>query len=115
MGMNRRLRVLATLLSIAMAGVAPASAHAQGPGVTFDDDSPAGKEYAVPLEQSRQIGGGAPTTPSNRGHAAVASAAKLDALFGAGVQHLRSTAASGRKGGRSSGEGARSKSSPARP
>jgi hypothetical protein len=115
MGMNRRLRVLATLLTIAIACLAPSAAHAQGSGVTYDPDSPAGKEYALPLEQSRQIGGGALTTPSDRGRAGVASAAKVDALFGVGVQHLRATAASRGKGARFSGEGARSKSSPARP
>jgi hypothetical protein len=115
MGMNRRLRVLTTLLPIAIACLAPASAQAQGPGVTVDDDSPAGKEYALPLEQSRQIGGGAPTARSDGGRAAVAAAAKVDALFGAGLQHSGSTAASSGKGAGASGERARSKSSPARP
>jgi hypothetical protein len=108
MGMNRRIRVLVAVLPIVISCCGPVAARAQGPGVTFDTDSPAGKEYVIPLDEARQIGGGVPTTPSDGRRSVSASAAMRDALFGAGVQRSRSTAASGNKG-------IRSKSSSERP
>ena len=73
----RTIRRLAGAVSLAaVVALAPApQAGAQGAGVVVDPDSPAGKEYAIPLEQARD------TTSS--------PAAKRDGapaeLFGAGV------------------------------
>lgn len=66
-----------------------AAAFAQESGVQYDDDSPAGKEYALPLAEARGVGGSEP--PSAPG------AADGDARFGAGI--------SAREGGGPSADG----------
>lgn len=78
-------RALACALLILGLGVA-APAVAQEPGVTYDPDSPAGRQYALPLDdvpmpatsKSPQADG---TTPSTR----PAPADPQAALFGAGI------------------------------
>jgi hypothetical protein len=76
---------LALLLS-SIAMVWPATAPAQDePGVVVDPDSPAGKEYAIPLDEARREsgatipGGGGGSDDSSGGGAA------SGALFGAGI------------------------------
>jgi hypothetical protein len=70
--------VLAAVVAIAiLAGVAlPTQAATAQDGVHFDPDSPAGKEYALPLDQARDeaSGGAADRAPGERAP-----------LFGAGV------------------------------
>src|SRR5947208_2692244 len=62
---------------------APSAALAADPGVHVDPNSPAGKEYAVPLQQARDIGGSR-TSPE---------------LFGAGITpSVRVAQASGGRG-----------------
>ncbi len=66
--------------ALAVACCAP-SATAQGPGVVIDPDSPAAKEYALPLEQARQDAvTGSDRTQANRDSAP---------LFGEGVTPAR--------------------------
>lgn len=55
------------------------SVAAQEPGVHVDPNSPAGKEYAIPIEQARRQAEGA--SSANGGHRSSGSAA----LFGAGI------------------------------
>ena len=50
---KRTTAVIAGLASLALTGV-PAPGMAQEDGVFVDPDSPAGKEYAVPLEEARR-------------------------------------------------------------
>lgn len=62
-----------------LAGAAPAAG--QEPGVHYDPDSPAGKQYAIPLEQARDIGGAGTTSSPSAG----APSSGDDDLFGAGI------------------------------
>ena len=73
--MSRSARVFAA--AAAACACCTASAAAQGDGVFVDPDSPAAKEYELPLEQARQdaVTGG-DRTQANRGSAP---------LFGEGV------------------------------
>ena len=74
---RRSAGVLAVIAIVALA--AAPHAQAQGEGVVVDPDSPAGKEYAIPLEQARD------TTSSED---AKRDGAPAD-LFGAGVTPAR--------------------------
>jgi hypothetical protein len=69
---------MALLATLAAASLAPAAA-AQEEGVSVDPDSPAGQEYAIPLEQARRdaAGGG------NAGHGSKGGG---ESLFGAGIE-----------------------------
>jgi len=69
--------VLAALAALAMTWATPALEAASGlePGVHVDPGSPAAKEYALPLNQARQTGGGSSPQSSSEG-----------ALFGAGIK-----------------------------
>jgi hypothetical protein len=75
----------------------PSAAMAQGPGVFVDPDSPAGKEYALPLEEARReaapdaSGPGAGTSGRDSGNDASASTASP--LFGEGIEPSDSAAA----------------------
>jgi hypothetical protein len=62
-----------------------ATASAQEDGVFIDPDSPAGTEYAIPLEQARReaAGGGSPTPGG--GSPTPGRAAEGQPLFGAGI------------------------------
>jgi hypothetical protein len=64
------------LLVLAMSWSTAAAQAGAGlePGVHIDPGSPAAKEYVLPLNQARQIGGGTPSSRSPSG-----------ALFGAGI------------------------------
>jgi hypothetical protein len=68
----------------------PSAAMAQGPGVFVDPDSPAGKEYALPLDQARReaapdaSGPGAGRTGRDSGGDASGSTAPP--LFGEGIE-----------------------------
>jgi hypothetical protein len=78
-----RITSLAALSVLGFA-VAAGSAHAE-PGLTVDPDSPAGVEYAVPLDSARghggHGGGGAPG-----GGSAPATGGNSPALFGSGIK-----------------------------
>ena len=63
---------------LAVAGPAPVAA-AQEEGVFFDPDTPAGKEYAIPLDQARRDAGGAER--AGRGNEAGG-----EPLFGVGIE-----------------------------
>ena len=70
-----RRSVLVVSCSISLA--TPAGAAAQEPGVVYDPESPAGKEYALPLEEARRDG--EPIRPEGRDTS--------DAqLFGSGIK-----------------------------
>ena len=73
----------------------PAAAQAQGRGVFVDPDSPAGKEYAIPLEEARRQA--APDAESRPGGGDAASP-----LFGAGITRAPGASAAG---GGSAGDG----------
>lgn len=64
--------------------LAPASAGAQSPGVNYDPSSPAGKEYALPIEQATKDSGATakPAAPA----AAPSEAAAAPELFGVGIK-----------------------------
>jgi hypothetical protein len=86
---------LAALLAL------PAAAAAQRGGVFVDPESPAGKEYAIPLEEARRqgAGGGDPTTEGRGG-----GGARGAPLFGEGIEPApsapgsRDSSADGRDG-----------------
>ena len=73
----------AGLVTVFVCLILAAPAVAQEDGVFVDPDSPAGKEYAIPLEEARRhgAGGGAPGTGQP--------------LFGAGIERATSPVESG--------------------
>jgi len=80
-------------ITLVCGAVAPAAAVAE-PGVTVDLSSPAGQEYAVPLEAARDLGAGraqvrtpgaAPGAPTST-PAPADDAASVPGLFGEGVE-----------------------------
>jgi hypothetical protein len=78
----------------------PAGASAQGrDGVTYDEDSPAGKEYALPIDAARTIGSGRAPGAGGAGRGETTAAADT-ALFGTGI-----TASAGSSGGGVSARG----------
>jgi hypothetical protein len=87
----RRALVAFLLAALAL----PAAAQAQAPGVFVDPESPAGKEYAIPLEEARRHG--APDARPGPG-----SGDAGPPLFGYGIQ--RAPGGSGAGGG-SAGDG----------
>ena len=101
-----RMRRLAALVAVPAAALALASpAAAQEDGVFFDDESPAGKEYAIPSDQARsQSGGGG---PSGGGPGAGSANGGGAPLFGQGVTRAQGRAGS-RDGAGGSGPGGRS-------
>lgn len=67
-------------------------AVAQEDGVTYDPDSPAGREYALPLESARDVSRPKPkaSTPATTGAAGAPAVSDGDAaLFGAGISEKR--------------------------
>lgn len=71
--MGRQLAFLAT--AVVLVGASPAAA--QEDGVTYDPDSPAGKEYALPLDRARDEATGNDRRTSQKGGSE---------LFGAGIK-----------------------------
>jgi len=90
-----------------LAFVAAPGATAAEPGVHVDPGSPAGKEYAIPLDQARND-----ATPSGGGHSGARGSSPGSALFGQGI---RPPASSSHSKGGSAGGGARGGSSTAAP
>jgi hypothetical protein len=86
-------RVIVALLFASLA--LPAAAQAQGRGVFVDPESPAGKEYAIPLEEARRQA--APDAESRPGGGDAGSR-----LFGAGITRAPGASAAG---GVSAGDG----------
>jgi hypothetical protein len=80
----------AAVFCLSLMLVGGGAANAQGQGVHVDPDSPAGKEYALPLDQARRDAGGGLVDGKSRG-------AHRAPLFGAGISS---------KGGLSGGGGA---------
>src|SRR3954451_1806549 len=95
------MRVRAKITAVGVAGVlsalaASASAHAE-PGFTADPDSPAGVEYAIPLDTARGHGGGHHGSPGRGGapgtgtatpggtSAGTGAGGGSPALFGSGI------------------------------
>jgi hypothetical protein len=62
------------MLALSCLAASAQAATGLEPGVHADPGSPAAKQYALPLNQARQAGGGTPTTSSSA------------ALFGAGIK-----------------------------
>lgn len=93
----------ALLVFIALCGMAVAS-RARAGEVHFDPESPAGKEYALPLQQARNeaLGSGRGEAGSGEGGGSAGAAAPL---FGVGVG-VGGTGEAGAQGGR--GEGSQS-------
>lgn len=89
------------------------TAQAAGPdGVTYDPDSPAGKEYAIPIDDAREIGGGPAGGGSSSGGATTtAPDPGSAALFGDGVSRggAGAAAGSGAGGGARTQEGTSSR------
>jgi hypothetical protein len=83
----------------------PAGPSAAQPGVHVDPGSPAGKEYALPLDQARRDGGSA-----GAGHK---SQSGRSALFGEGIKPSPGHGAGKTGGGATHGMGGRSRQTPA--
>jgi hypothetical protein len=83
-------RLLAVLVAGAAAtGIGAPVAAAAEPGVHVDPGSPAGKEYALPVDQARHDAGGAATgggSGSGGGPSSGSGSTGGGALFGAGVR-----------------------------
>src|SRR3954452_8534161 len=94
-----RITSLAALSVLGFAAAA-GSAHAE-PGLTVDPDSPAGVEYAVPLDSARGHGGGG---GAPGGGSAPARGGNSPALFGSGIK-TASAGGSGSDSGSGSGKG----------
>jgi hypothetical protein len=84
------LAVLASLVGPGAWGLAAASG-----AVHFNPESPAGKEYALPLEQAREEAAGTQGQPGSKSGGA--------ALFGVGVSGGRNSGGTGSGGGRAGG------------
>jgi hypothetical protein len=76
---SRRTAFITVLLGLTLAPFA----SAQERGVFVDPDSPAGKEYAIPLEQAR---GEAAGDSSGREGGGVANGSSAQPLFGVGIE-----------------------------
>jgi hypothetical protein len=63
----------------------PSAAYAQGRGVFVDPESPAGNEYAIPLEEARRQAAGEEQRGAGEGRA---SGAGGQPLFGAGIERV---------------------------
>jgi len=87
----RAARAIVALVAVAWTLAAAGAVAAQEPGVTVDPDSPAGKEYAIPLDFHRAAG---------VGRNAVEGVAQP--LFGAGIRPV-AAGAKGSGGDRGSG------------
>src|SRR4051794_11590369 len=90
------------LLSLCLlAGLPPASAVAEQ-GVHIDPNSPAGKEYAIPIAKARREAVGAPTGTAKRGGdhspgSADSADSSGSAPFGEGIKPVRRGATSARQ------------------
>lgn len=69
-------RIMVVVTAASVAGLAPATVFAQDSGVTYDPDSPAGREYALPLEDARSTGREQDATGTD----------ESDGGFGAGIE-----------------------------
>jgi hypothetical protein len=84
------------LLSLCLlAGLPPASAVAEQ-GVHIDPNSPAGKEYAIPIAKARREAVGAPTGTAKRGGGR-SSDSSGSAPFGEGIKPVGRSATSARQ------------------
>jgi len=77
----RRAVIAATLVTFGAADVS----RAQEPGVVYDPSTPAGQEYAVPLDEARRSGGGDEMSEQERAGSAGRRVDSPAPLFGEGV------------------------------
>jgi hypothetical protein len=75
-----------------MLAASASAATAQDPGVQVDPNSPAGKEYALPVDQANQVAG----TPSSTSSRSTVGRADSRPLFGEGVKPTARGASRGR-------------------
>jgi hypothetical protein len=71
-----------------------APAQAQEPGVTIDPNSPAGAEYALPLDDARDTGAGGPR-----------SSGQDSPTFGVGIERPQGAQGNAGSGGAAAGDG----------
>jgi len=88
---------LVALVALGLAIPGAGAASAQDRGVHVDPDSPAGKEYALPLDSARRDASGSPNGTGATGQSAP--------LFGAGVSKATGSGGSERSGSGSEGSG----------
>jgi hypothetical protein len=98
-------RALVPALAVVLGGAAPTAASAAEPGVHVDPGSPAGKEYALPLDQVRRDarGGGGSTAGGSSGAGAQKSSSARPALFGEGIKPSNGHGAGKTQGGAARG------------
>jgi hypothetical protein len=75
-----------TTLALALVLALPATAQAQERGVHVDPDSPAGKEYAIPIDKARRDASGGGSTPFRSAPAGAAPMVTAAPLFGQGIK-----------------------------
>ena len=102
--MHARTSKLVALVALGLVGSGGGVVSAQDNGVHVDPDSPAGKEYALPLDSARRDTSGSPNGTGASGQSAP--------LFGAGVSKAagsggseRSRSGSGQGNGSSNADG----------
>src|SRR3954468_23661352 len=98
-----RITSLAALSVLGFAAAA-GSAHAE-PGLTVDPDSPAGVEYAVPLDSARGHGGHGGGGGAPGGGRAPATGGNSPALFGSGIKAAGGSGSGSGSGSRESDKG----------
>jgi hypothetical protein len=118
MGVRRKFTALAVGTVVASAGF-PAAATAEK-GLTVDPQSPAGVEYAVPLDSARGHGGGSGGSGGSPGGANAGGTGSAGngspALFGSGITPSSSSKGSGSGAGSAHGKsGARQKGAARKP
>src|SRR3954469_3314415 len=77
-------RALVPALAVVLGGATPTAAAAAEPGVHVDPGSPAGKEYALPLDQAKRDAGAGTGQAGRPGGSSGRSA-----LFGEGIKPAR--------------------------
>jgi hypothetical protein len=97
------VRGVAVLSLAALAFVLPTGSAAgkEEPGVHVDPGSPAGKEYAIPLESARREGAGGGVQGSGGGGGSASGSSPP--LFGAGISQAKRHSSDG--GGKDAGSG----------
>jgi hypothetical protein len=95
--MRRRLSLAVLLGMLAAFPASPVSAQS---GVHLDPNSPAGKEYAVPIDKARREALGAPSPSTGRAKADPTPADGSQQLFGAGIKPAPRGSGGSTSGGR---------------
>ena len=98
-------RALLPALAVVLGATIPAAPAGAQPGVHVDPGSPAGKEYALPLDQARREARGGGGSDSGRQK----SPTGRSALFGEGIEPSRGRGAGKTAGGAAHGKGGASR------